>query len=210
MFTGIIKEAGIVRRIDTAGGLFRLDISCISVYERASVGESVAVNGVCLTVTKRSGGVLYFDVMAETARRTTLADLRIGDKVNLENSVRSGGALDGHFVLGHIDCVGSVKEVSRKDDEFSMMICFPAEFSRFLVEKGSVAIDGVSLTIGRIGKGTLSVYIIPHTLKATILALRKPGSRVNMEFDIIGKYVASLCCADSARVTEEFLRANGF
>jgi riboflavin synthase len=192
VFTGIVKELGVVRRIDAAGDICKLEISCRGVSENASVGGSVAVNGVCLTVTRKTESVLCFDVMAETVRRTALSGLHSGDAVNLEESLTPSGALDGHFVLGHVDCVGTVKEVRSKGGEFIMRIAFPGAFGDLLVDKGSVAVDGVSLTVGEAGKDAFSVYLIPHTLKATALGSRKPGSSVNIEFDIIGKYIARI------------------
>jgi riboflavin synthase len=161
-------------------------------------------------VTGRSGGALAFDVMAETVRRTTLAGLRSKDKVNLENSIRIGGGMDGHFVLGHVDCVGTFKEAREKGEEFIIQITIPDGFDHLLVEKGSVTIDGVSLTVGEVEKRTFCVYLIPHTLKETTLGSKGPGSRVNVEFDIIGKYVAKLEASARPGITEDFLRARGF
>ncbi len=210
MFTGIVREIGIVKRIDASGSLYKLEILSRRVSEKGDIGDSVAVNGVCLTLTRKAPGSLHFDVMAETIRKTALAKLRIGEALNLESSLGAGGGLDGHFVLGHIDCIGKVKAISRNKGEFVMRISFPEEFNHLVVEKGSVAIDGVSLTIGETAKGTLSVYVIPHTLKETTLGSKKSGSSVNIEFDIIGKYIAKMNKAKPSGVTEGFLREKGF
>jgi riboflavin synthase len=125
-------------------------------------------------------------------------------------AVLDGGGLDGHFVLGHIDCIGTVKEISKNSSEFTMRIAFPGGFDHLVVEKGSVAIDGVSLTVGETLKGALSVYIIPHTLKETTLGSKKTGSGVNIEFDIIGKYIAKLNTVKHGEITEGFLKEKGF
>lgn len=210
MFTGIISEIGVVRRLEKAGGIYKLEISCHGVSEAAGIGDSIAANGACLTVTRKAPGILYFDVMAETIRRTALADFRRGDAVNLESSLKAGAGLDGHFVLGHIDCVGTVKEIKKSGGEFIMRITIPGGFSHLVVEKGSIAIDGASLTIGEVAKDMFSVYLIPHTLKATILGSRAPGSGVNVEFDILGKYIAKLNATGRVGITEDFLSSKGF
>jgi riboflavin synthase len=210
VFTGIIKELGHVRRIAAAGSLYSLEISCPGVSESACIGDSIGVNGVCLTVTRKASGLLCFDVMAETVRRTALAGLKNRETVNLEASLKAGGGLDGHFVLGHIDCIGTIKEIFKKSGEFEMQIAFPGDFDHLVVEKGSVAIDGVSLTVGETLKGAFSVYIIPHTLKETTLGSKKAGSSVNIEFDIIGKYIAKLNTVKRGEITESFLKEKGF
>jgi len=210
MFTGIVNEIGAVRRIEAAGDIYKLEVSCSSVSSAAGIGDSICVNGACLTVTQKAGGALCFDVMAETVRRTTLADLRSGSAVNLESSLRAGGGLDGHFVLGHVDCVGTVQRIEKKLDDFMMRIAIPGGFDHLVVEKGSVAIDGVSLTAGEALEKAFSVYLIPHTLKETTLGSKKSGSSVNIEFDIIGKYIAKLNAAARPGITEDFLRSRGF
>ena len=210
MFTGIVKELGKVTRVDTAGNLYKLAVSSRDVFKETGIGESVCVNGACLTLTGKKDGILLFDVMAETVRKTTLADLKSGDIVNLEGSLRAGGSIGGHFVLGHVDCVGTVLGIVKKGEEFVLEIGFPVDFDRFVVEKGSVAIDGVSLTIGQVCRGSFKAYLIPHTLKVTVLGNRRPQAAVNLEFDIIGKYVAKLAGKNMPGITEDFLKANGF
>jgi riboflavin synthase len=210
VFTGIVKEVGVVRRIDPAGSLYALEISCRNISDGSGIGDSVAVNGVCLTVTRKAPGLLFFDVMAETVRKTSMAGMHSGEEVNLENSLRTGSGLDGHFVLGHIDCVGTLRDIIKKGDEFIMRIAFPEVFDHLVVEKGSIAIDGVSLTVGRAGKGSCEVYIIPHTLKATTLGSKRSGQSVNLEFDIIGKYIAKLNTVNRQGITESFLKEKGF
>jgi riboflavin synthase len=210
MFTGIIREIGTVRSLKAAGGLYKLEVACKDVSASADIGDSVSVNGVCLTVTAKAPGALYFDVVAETIRRTTLAGLRSAERVNLEGSLKAGSGIDGHFVLGHVDCVGKVVEIIRAGGEFVMRIGFPGRFAGLLVEKGSVAIEGVSLTAGEISDNMFSVYLIPQTLKSTSLGSRPAGSSVNIEFDVIGKYAVRMKPPGGAGITESFLKENGF
>jgi riboflavin synthase len=210
MFTGIIREIGSVRRLGGAGGLYKLEVACEKVREEAAVGDSVAVNGACLTVTAKAPGELAFDVMAETARRTTLAGLAAGARVNLEGALAAGARLDGHFVLGHVDCVGTVAGIAKSADGFLMETECPPGFGRFLVEKGSVAVDGVSLTVSGVSERAFKTCLIPHTMKATTLGALRPGRRVNIEFDIIGKYILKHAEGRAPGITESFLKEHGF
>lgn len=210
MFTGLIREVGSVARLGRSGDLHALEISCKLIGETAGIGDSVAVNGVCLTVAARRQGVLSFDVMAETVGKTTLSGLKSGDRVNLEGALKAGGAFDGHFVQGHIDCVGSVKRIISRGDAFSMEVGFPPGSGHLVVEKGSVAIDGVSLTVCEVSDGAFTVHLIPKTLDATVLKSRLPGSAVNIEFDIVGKYVSRLAKQGARDITESFLKEHGF
>jgi riboflavin synthase len=211
MFTGIIQELGSVQRVERAGNFYRLDIRSNSIYKDVRIGDSVAVNGVCLTAVSKKRDVLSFDLMAQTVRNTSFAGLKNNDRVNLERPLRAGETLDGHFVLGHIDCAGVIKNIRKSGDDFTISIAFPGGFDRLVVEKGSIAVDGVSLTISHAGKDTFDVHLIPHTLKSTILDTKKSGDKVNLEFDILGKYIAKERPAvGQSRVTEEFLRSKGF
>lgn len=208
MFTGIVKELGVVQRFDRAGSAYSLEIASKDICGKAAVGDSVAVNGVCLTVVERKRDALSFDVMKETISRSTLETLKRGDRVNLEDSLKADGSLGGHFVLGHVDCVGKIRQISRKKTgEFSIEVEMPEGFSRLVVEKGSVALDGVSLTVGETAADSFTVHLIPHTLKTTTLGFKAAGGGLNVEFDIIGKYIAG---RKSSILTEEFLRRNGF
>ena len=211
MFTGIIQELGSVRRIERSGNIYRLDIRSNGIYKDVRIGGSVAVNGVCLTVVYKKKDVLSFDLMAETIRNTSFAGLKNNDRVNLERSLKAGETLDGHFVLGHIDCVGVIKNINKRGDDFMISIGFPGDFDRLAIEKGSIAVDGVSLTLSHAGKNTFDVHIIPHTLKSTTLSIKKTGDAVNLEFDILGKYIAKERDAGGrSRISEEFLRSKGF
>jgi riboflavin synthase len=189
MFTGIVKEIGKVHRISGLGSIHKLFIEAKDIVGGLKIGDSVSVNGACLTLTGKDKNVLEFDVMGETFGRTNISKLRIGEFVNLEDALRAGEALGGHFVTGHIDCVGRIREIRRAGDDYSIEVSFPAEYKKLVVEKGSIALDGISLTIGIVGKGSVMVHVIPHTLKVTTLGSRRSGDEVNIEFDIIGKYI---------------------
>lgn len=211
MFTGIVKELGIVRGFNRAGNVYTLDVTSKVIFDGLVIGDSVSVNGVCLTLVAKSGGVLSFDVMEESVRRTALERLKAGSEVNLEDSMKAGSPLGGHFVLGHVDCIGNVQKVQDKGREFILTIKIPQESAHLIVEKGSVAIDGISLTVGEVGRDHFSVYIIPHTLKITNLGKISAGDKVNIEFDIIGKYLARFReLGGEIRITECFLKENGF
>ena len=189
MFTGIIKELGKIHRISGLGNIYKISVETKDLALQMKIGDSLAVNGVCLTLTGKNKKVLDFDVMSETARSTTISRLRIGEIVNLENALKAGDPLGGHFVTGHIDCVGRIKDVGRAGDNYSIRVYFPEEYKKLIVEKGSIALDGISLTVGKVEGNNAIVYIIPHTLKITNLGSKSVGGEVNIEFDIIGKYV---------------------
>ncbi len=192
MFTGIVKELGKVHRISGLGSLYKLSIEAKDIAHGLNIGDSVAVNGACLTLTGKDKNVLDFDVMGETFKRTNISKLKIGESVNLEGALRVGDPLGGHFVTGHIDCVGRVRQIRHVGDNYSIEVAFPGEYKKLVVEKGSIALDGVSLTVGIVGNGSAAVHIIPHTLKVTTLGFKRSGDEVNIEFDIIGKYILGL------------------
>ncbi len=190
MFTGIVEELGEVSQLVPQEGAWRLTVRAQRVLEGAEVGSSLALNGVCMTVVERAGGLLAFDVGPETLRATALADLVPGALVNLERPVRLGAPLGGHLVLGHVDGVGRVAQVARERDTVRMRIEVPDPgLERYLIPKGSVAVDGVSLTVAGLEAGTFEVMVIPHTLEVTTLGRRSGGDRVNLEMDVIGKYL---------------------
>lgn len=187
MFTGIVEERG---RVRTAGA--RLVVECRTVAGDAGVGSSVAVNGVCLTVVESGDGALAFDLTPETLERSTLGSLVAGDPVNLERPVTLLTRLGGHVVQGHVDGVGTVEAVEPDGDAARMRVAPPAGLARYLTEKGSVAVDGVSLTVTGVGNGTFEVALIPHTMAATTLGQRNAGDHVNVEVDVFAKYVEGL------------------
>lgn len=189
MFTGIVEELGEVinRRYDKESAL--LFIKGKRVLEGLRVGDSIAVNGVCLTATKITSEAFYADVMPETMRRTNLADLKIGEKVNLERALSAGGRLGGHFVSGHIDGTGILLRERREGNALVKCFSAPPEVLRYVVVKGSIAVDGVSLTVIDLDDTSFHVSLIPHTLQQTTLYYRKQGDKVNLEADMLGKYV---------------------
>ncbi len=183
MFTGIVREKARVASFEKGRLVVESSLD-------AATGDSVAVDGVCLTVVERDGGALAFDLAEETRRRTALQDLRPGDPVNLERAVTPLTRLGGHLVQGHVDGVGRVVSVAGSDgDGAEMMVEAPAEVARYLVEKGSVAVDGVSLTVAAVDGSRFRVALIPHTLEATTLGVRTAGDTVNLEVDVVAKYV---------------------
>jgi len=212
MFTGIVKDMGIVRRFESSrGSVRRLEVEGSGIIKDVKIGDSIAVNGICLTLTEKRDNLIAFDVMEETVARSGLRQLKIRDRVNLEDSLKASDPVGGHFVQGHIDCAGRIARVKNDTAESSITIEFPREYATLVVEKGSVAIDGVSLTVGEAGVDNFKVYIIPHTLKMTNLGSKHSGDMVNLEFDIIGKYIAKLDkLRNKASITEEYLRQNGF
>ena len=186
MFTGLVEEVGAV--VERAGS--RLVIAASRVLEDTDLGASVAVNGACLTVVEVGGGRLRFDVGPETLARTALGDLTAGDRVNLERPMRLGGLVGGHLVQGHVDGVGTVAALTREADMGRLTIEWRGEaLAPLLIPQGSVAVDGVSLTVARLNARDFEIMIIPHTLAATTLGGLAPGKRVNLEMDMIGKYV---------------------
>lgn len=212
MFTGIITEIGMVKRLDKAGGVYRLGLSCLDTARGAKPGDSVAVNGVCLTVVDVSGGLLSFDIMSETFRRSALGSLTAGRRVNLESALRVGDHLGGHIVQGHVDYAGKISKIKNRPDEVSMEVKIGKNDSHLVVEKGSVTIDGVGLTVGEAKDGSFKVYLIPHTCKVTTLGERKAGDTVNVEFDIVGKYISRSRELEKkgSGVSEELLRRANF
>lgn len=190
MFTGIVEELGEVVELARRDGAWRLSVKAGRVLEGSDPGASVAVNGVCLTVVERGGGSLAFDLGPETLRVSTLGDLGPGDPVNLERPMRLGAPLGGHLLLGHADGVGSVAAAIREGDTLRMGITVPdPSLERYLIPRGSVAVDGVSLTVAGLAPGSFEVMVIPHTLAVTTLGARVVGARVNLEMDLIGKYL---------------------
>lgn len=193
MFTGIVEGMGRVRSVSKSrkGADTIMRVSLGRLGRGLKRGDSVSINGACLTVTKLSKGDAEFEMVAETIRRTNLGRVRPGDKVNIERSMKVGDRLEGHFVLGHVDGTGTIEDVQNLPSETKVWIRLGEGLAKSLVSKGSIAVDGVSLTLVDIKGDLVSVSLIPHTLGATTLGLRKKGDLVNIETDILGKYVAS-------------------
>lgn len=211
MFTGIIEEKGKIKRISRSGNFSVLTVGGKDIFSDLAIGDSVAVNGVCLTVTGISAETFTADVMHETLNRSSLGDLSVGSNVNLERAMPADGRFGGHIVSGHIDGTGRI--IRTRDDGIAVWytIAAESEILKYIVIKGSVAIDGISLTVAERGTDRFSVSVIPHTAKVTILGEKSPGDIVNLEVDIIGKYVEQLMKKETTGgLTEEFLRENGF
>src|SRR3989338_375330 len=216
MFTGIIEGTGKVKSFNRKPDGAQLEIAVDFNLEQTNVGESIAVNGCCLTITSRLGDTFWADLSPETLQLTTLGFLKEGSAVNLERPLKLGERLGGHLVQGHVDGVGVVEKVIDAGESKKITIKTPSHLSRYLVEKGSIAIDGVSLTINCCYKDFFEVMIIPHTQVKTTFQALKVGDRVNLEVDIIGKYVGKLTHLDSeeykkgTKITQEFLKKHGF
>jgi riboflavin synthase len=192
VFTGLIEEAGRVAEVRRTQAGARLRIAASAVVEGLRTGDSVAVNGACLTAVAVTGDGFDVDCVAETLRRTTLGALAAGDRVNLERPMRLGDRLDGHLVQGHVDGVGTVAAVRREGESAVLEIAAPAAILRYVVEKGSVAVDGVSLTVAERRADGFAVALIPHTMAVTTLGPQAAGRPVNLEVDVVAKYVESL------------------
>ncbi|MBD3380441.1 MAG: riboflavin synthase [Candidatus Omnitrophica bacterium] len=208
MFTGIVKEIGKVRKVASRGDFYRLEVGCGEVSREVDTGDSVAVNGVCLSVVGAGPSFLAFDVVKNTYRRTNLKRLKTGSRVNLENALKAGDDISGHIVTGHVDGERAISSSRKTTGGLALDIKLLPDDSRYLVDKGSVAIDGVSLTVGELFPGILRVFIIPHTWENTSLKFRRPGAPVNLEFDAMGKYARK--DTSEAGLDRTTLMRNGF
>ena len=192
MFTGLVVEMGKLISLERTGGSARLTLQTPGIGATAQIGDSIAVNGCCLTVTARDAHQLSFDLLAETLRLTNLGDLAPGANVNLEPALGAGAKLGGHFVQGHVDTTAEVLDFSPHGQDFRLEIALPAESAQYVAFKGSIAVDGISLTVAEVHDGNAASFvcwIIPHTREVTNLAARRKGERVNLEFDLLAKYV---------------------
>lgn len=219
MFTGLIEETGNIQNIQKGSRSGILTIGCRTVLENTKVGDSIAVNGVCLTVTSLGSGYFTADAMPETLSRSSLGRLRPGSLVNLERAMPVDGRFGGHIVSGHIDGTGTVTAIENDDNAVWYTVSAGRDILRYIVEKGSVTIDGISLTVAYVDERCFKVSIIPHTQKVTALHEKRVGDIVNLECDIIGKYVEKLLTPytpeekgkpKDSGLTESFLRAHGF
>ena len=195
MFTGIVEEKGTVKRITSGSSECSIELYAKKVLEGTQIGDSIAVNGVCLTVTAMGHDWFRADVMPETIRRSSLGDLKPGSKADLERAMAAGGRFGGHIVSGHIDGTGVIKELRHEGNAVWVRITTPRSILRLIVEKGSITIDGISLTVAGLGNDYFEVSVIPHTASETVLLDKKVGDRVNLENDIVGKYVERLMSA---------------
>lgn len=216
MFTGIVEEIGTITHIKNGVKSSKLIINCNKVLETTEIGDSICTNGVCLTVTNINKETFEADVMAETIRKSNLNTLKIGSKVNLERALSLSTRLGGHLVSGHIDGIGYIKDLKKEDSAIWIAIKTSVDILRYIVYKGSITIDGISLTIAYVDDDVFKVSIIPHTLQQTILSSKNIGDSVNLECDIIGKHVEKLLGINkpnkqqSNNINEIFLKENGF
>ena len=231
MFTGIVEEIGTIKAIQKGASSAILRIQAAKIMTDMHIGDSIAVNGICLTVTEFSAKEFAADVMHETLNRTNLGQLRQGSSVNLERAMAANGRFGGHIVSGHVDGVGTVSSIQRDDNAIWYTISAGPEILKYIVEKGSITIDGTSLTVARVSDKDFAISAIPHTVAITILGQKKVGDKVNLENDIIGKYVEKLLQGgvqsswqqadfqsgssgnhkqEKSGITMEFLAANGF
>lgn len=216
MFTGIIEEVGEVKSLKIGSESSKLTIKAHKVLEKTLIGDSIATNGVCLTVTNINGNTFEADVMEETFRRSNLGNLKVGSKVNLERALTLEKRLGGHIVSGHIDGCGKVLSLIKEKNAVWVTIGADKKILKYIIEKGSIAIDGISLTVAYVDEEVFKVSIIPHTGEETTLLTKTVGESVNLECDMIGKYVEKLLGFNNkeekkeSSITEEFLRNNGF
>ncbi len=212
MFTGLVTDTGEIVSLRPEGNGASLEIRAAFTAKDAAIGDSIAINGTCLTITTLEGGVMRFHVSGETLKATTLGELRPGGKVNLEPALRSSDRMGGHFVTGHVDAVGRIRSTTPEGQATRYEIEAPAEVLTYLVDKGSVALDGISLTVVEVLKDSFTLVIIPYTAEVTTLGAKKTGDRVNLEADIIGKYVHRYMQKgrDSDDALMDSLRKHGF
>lgn len=211
MFTGIIENLATVIKLSLKAGGATLLLDIRSFGDGLKLGESIAINGVCLTVKEIKGDVGGFDVSSETLKKTTLGKLRNAEKVNIERALKVGDRLGGHFVTGHVDGIGTVKEKKQASEQCTMSFSVENKFTDMMIEKGSVAVDGISLTIVNLVDGAFSVALIPYTLSSTTLGFKKVGDQVNIEIDMMGKWVKKILKKeDVGGMTREQLTEQGF
>ncbi|MDP4282467.1 MAG: riboflavin synthase [Bacteroidota bacterium] len=210
MFTGIIEETGIIRKIRTGAHSSQLTVGAGTIMVDMKIGDSINTQGVCLTVTGFAKDEFTMDVMAETLNRTSFRQLRTGSKVNLERALQLSGRLGGHLVTGHIDGTGKVTGVRKEDIATRITVSADKNILKYIVDKGSVALDGTSLTVARTDEHSFDVYLIPHTQLITTLDAIRQGDQINIECDIIAKYLEKLTSAGDKRIDLNFLAEHGF
>ncbi|MCM1506301.1 MAG: riboflavin synthase [Ruminococcus flavefaciens] len=212
MFTGIIEEVGTVKEIRHSGDSSFIKIQAEKIFEDMHIGDSIAVNGLCLTVTEFGNNIFRADVMNETLNRSSLGSLKQGSPVNLERAMSANGRFGGHIVSGHIDGTGIISDIKNDGIAIWYTVSTKPEIMQYIVEKGSIAIDGISLTVAKVTESSFSVSIIPHTAGNTILSYKKIGDTVNLENDIIGKYIEKFTCPEKSKssISMGFLAENGF
>ncbi len=213
MFTGLVEEVGTIAKKTPYGGGFEFEIECSKVLESAQEGDSINVNGVCQTVTKITSNSFTVVAVEETLKKTTMGGFYQGSKVNLERSLLASSRLGGHFVLGHTDVTGTITSIEKLSASTNFTIAFPKQFAKYMVPVGSIAVDGISLTCAEVFSDSFKVAIIPHTIANTVLKYKSIGDPVNLEFDVLGKYVVKLLGKEPEAGTtysSDWLKENGF
>jgi len=211
MFTGIIEELGVIEKFDRSREPAMISIKAAKIPVGLKKGDSVSVNGVCLTVISASKNNFSVEAIGETLKKTNLLELKSGDKVNLEGALISSGKVSGHFVTGHIDGIGRIKSKRESRGEILFEVEADKDIIKGIVKKGSVAVDGISLTVAEVTDSSFSFYVIPHTANATILSSKGTGDKVNLETDILGKYATRHSSSEkSSEITEAYLKEKGF
>ena len=217
MFTGIVEEIGTIKKVEKGAKSSKLTIEGAKIFDDLKLGDSVAVNGVCLTVTEYTKNTFTADVMNETLSRSNLGDLKNGSRVDLERAMAADGRFGGHIVSGHIDGTGRIVKTEKDDIAVWYTIAADKKIMKYIIEKGSVTIDGISLTVAKVTDTDFSVSIIPHTAKETVLGFKKVGDTVNLENDVVGKYIEHFLTFDDKNVpekntgiTKDFLLKAGF
>ena len=213
MFTGIIEHLGKIKQINLQANSAVIAVDIGPLKDNVIPGDSIAINGACLTVTRIKGSEVYFDVSGETLSKTNIGKLTVSDHVNIERSLKIGDKLGGHFVTGHVDCVGEINKIENETGQCTVWLSVSKEITNMMIKKGSVAIDGISLTIVDLKEKFFSVALIPFTLDATTLGFKKAGQKVNIETDMLGKWVKRILTTNdntTSGVTEELLKTKGF
>jgi riboflavin synthase len=209
MFTGIVEQVGIVVSFIRGSQTAKLAVSAAKIFDDVKTGDSISINGVCLTVTAVRRSFAEFDISSETLKRSGLSELKIGEKVNLERALPLSGRLGGHLVSGHIDGVGEIKSKVVSGEGFDLYLSIPSEILRYLVPQGSIAIDGVSLTVADFRDGLLRVSVIPQTVRSTTLSLKNVGEKINVEVDLISKYIERHLKGEPKGISEEVMMRMG-
>lgn len=210
MFTGLIEEVGSIKSVNTFGGGIKLTIEAKNILNDIKTGDSININGACQTVVSFDEKSFTVEAVEETLKKTNLGFLKSGSKVNLESSLTLNKKLSGHFVLGHVDSTGKISSVEKLSSSILLSISYPVKFSNYVINVGAITVNGVSLTIARFNKNAFTVSVIPHTWQETNLQFLKVGDEVNLEFDILGKYVAKILGKEESGITDDWLKNLGY
>lgn len=212
MFTGLVEEIGKVKNIKNISGGKRIAVGADFVSDDVKVDDSISVNGVCLTAVSISNNIFEADAVGETLNKSTLNEIKVGSEVNLERALKLSDRLGGHFVQGHVNGIGSVNKITKLGDNYSLTIRVPEKLTKYIVDEGSITLDGISLTVARIKENYVEISIIPHTWNHTTLRNKQVGSKINVETDILGKYIEKLLNSgqEDEKFTEDWFRKLGY